>query len=155
MTIIAGMIAISKQSINRAMQKVRELTPRGTHLPLEQSVKTINQWYVGWASYYSMTQYPSQLKKIDAHTRRRLRSRLIGQQKKKRNLFKKVIKRKVSKRLAAKTIFSNKGRWALSHSMAIERAYPNRFFIGELKLKIRSNMKLAHWFDVQKWIKVT
>lgn len=155
MTIIAGAIAISAQSINRAMDKVKELTPRGTHLPLEQTIKRINNWYMGWSGYYRMTQYPSQLAKIEAHIRRRLRSRLVDQQKKRRHLFEKLVKRGVACQLAAKTVFSNRGRWALSHTRAMEAAYPNRWFIVEKGVKVRSTEKHPHWFDILQWVKVT
>ena len=36
MTIIDGTVAISRQSMQRAMQKVKELTPRGTYLGLAE-----------------------------------------------------------------------------------------------------------------------
>lgn len=55
-----------------------------------------------------MTQYPSQLKKIEAHIRRRLRSRIIGQQKRKRYLVKKLVRYGVRKKVAEKTVYSNK-----------------------------------------------
>ncbi|MCP3953845.1 MAG: group II intron reverse transcriptase/maturase, partial [Desulfobacterales bacterium] len=42
MTVIRGAIAISVQSMRRARQKVRELTPRGTHLSIEKTVARIN-----------------------------------------------------------------------------------------------------------------
>lgn len=155
MTIIAATIAISGQSINAAMQKVKKLTPRGTHMGIEKTIEQINKWYVGWSAYYSMTQYPSQLKKIEAHTRRRLRARLVDHQKRRRYLFKKLVKRKVSKRLAAKTVYSNKGRWALSHTAAVQRAYPNKWFIQHLGQKIRSTENRPHWFPIRKWVKVT
>jgi len=155
LTIIAGTIAISARSMNRAMTRVKELTPRGTHLTLEKTIERINNWYMGWSSYYSMTQYPAQLAKIEAHIRRRLRSRLVDQQKKKRNLFEKLVKRMVPRRLAAKTVFSNKGRWALSHTRAMEAAYPNQWFINDMGLKVRSTQKYPHWFNVRQWIKVT
>ena len=155
MTIIAGTIAISAQSITRAMAKVKELTPRGTHLTLERTIENLNKWYMGWSSYYSMTQYPSQLRKIEAHVRRRLRSRLVGQQKRKRNLFRKLVKRGVPRYLVGKALFSNKGRWALSHTPAVERAYPNRWFIEEMELRIRSNEQQPHWFNLDQWIRET
>ena len=155
MTIIAGVVAISFQSMNRAMAKVKELTPRGTHLKLEKAIGQINSWYMGWANYYSMTQYPSQLAKIEAHIRRRLRSRLVDQQKKRRYLFKKLVKRGVSRPKAARAVFSNKGRWALSHTNAVEAAYPNRWFIEEMGLKVRSTEKHPHWFNIYQWDKVT
>jgi hypothetical protein len=77
MTIVGDTIAISHKALQGAMAKVKELTPRGTHLTLEASIERINSWYAGWSSYFAMTYYPSQLKKIEAHIRRRLRSRLV------------------------------------------------------------------------------
>jgi len=155
MTIIAGAIAISAVSMNRAMAKVKELTPRGTFMTLERTIECINRWYTGWSGYYRMTQFPSQLCKIEAHIRRRLRSRFVGQQKRKRHLVKKLIKRGVRRGYAARTVFSNKGRWVLSHTRALERAYPNRWFIGEMGLKIRSDEKHPQWFPTARWIRLT
>lgn len=155
LTIINGAITISAQSMERAMQKVKELTPRGTHLSLELTMKRINSWYVGWSGYYLMTQYPSQLVKIEAHIRRRLRARLVDQQKKRRHLFKKLIRRGVSESQAAKTVYSNDGRWVLSRTRAVHRAYPNRWFTDVVGQKLRSNALLKHWFDIRQWINVT
>lgn len=152
MTIIAGTIAISSVSMKRAMAKVKELTPRGTYMTLERTIELINKWYTGWSGYYRMTQYPNQLSKIEAHIRRRLRSRLVGQHKRKRHLFKKLVKRGVRRGFAAKTVFSNKGRWALSHTFAVERAYPNRWFKEEMGQKIRSDEEHPYWFSLKHWI---
>jgi hypothetical protein len=33
------------------MEKVKALTPRGTHKALEPALDKINQWYVGWSNY--------------------------------------------------------------------------------------------------------
>jgi len=153
LTIIEGAIVISSQSMKRAMQKVKELTPRGTYLPLEATMKRINSWYIGWSGYYSMTQYPSQLHNIEAHIRRRLRSRFVDQQKKRRHLFRKLIKRGVSRGLAS-TVFSNRGRWVLSNTMALTRAYPVCWFIDVAGQWIRSEERQRHWFPLHQWIKV-
>jgi hypothetical protein len=59
------------------MGKIKELTPGGTHRTLETTLARINQWYRGWSSYFSLTQYHAQLVKIEAHLRRGLRSQLI------------------------------------------------------------------------------
>ncbi len=153
MTIIDGTIAISHQSIQRAMQKVKELTPRGTHLTLEQTMKRINEWYMGWSGYYLMTQYPAQFVKIEAHIRRRIRARIVDQQKKRRHLYNKLIKRGIPKS-QAKTVFLNHGRWVLSRTGAMHKAYPNRWFTDVMEQQLRSNAKLKHWFGIRKWISV-
>jgi RNA-directed DNA polymerase len=154
MTIIDGTRAIARKSLSHALTKVKELTPRGTHDILRNTIKQINNWYRGWSNYFSMTQYPSQLKSVEAHIRRRLRSRIVDQQKSRRNLFNILIKRGISSSKAA-IVFSNINRWALSHVNGVERAYRNDWFIKDMNLQIRSNETREHWFDVKQWIRLT
>jgi len=153
-TLVQGAVAIAHKAVQSAMAKVKALTPRGTHLTLETTLARINQWYVGWSSYFSLTQYPSQLHKIEAHIRRRLRSRLIDQQKSRRNLYRKLVTRGVSRRQAANAVFSNDQRWALSNTFAVTKAYPNRWFIQDLGQSIRSEQRLPHWFELSLWIRL-
>lgn len=152
-TVVQGTIAIAHRALQAAMVQVKELTPRGTHLTLETTLAKINQWYVGWSSYFSLTQYPSQLVKIEAHIRRRLRSRLVDQQKSQRHLFRKLVQRGVRPCYAA-VAYSHRKRWALSKTVAVSKAYPNRWFIQQGQF-IRSDHRLAHWFDVSQWIGLT
>ncbi|MEA3292779.1 MAG: group II intron reverse transcriptase/maturase [Pseudomonadota bacterium] len=151
-TVVNGSIAIAHKALQTAMRKVEALTPRGTHQTLETTLNKINQWYVGWSNYYGLTCYPSQLRKIEAHIRRRLRSRVVSQQKRKRHLYRTLVKRGVPRRQAVSAVFSNDKRWALSNARAVTRAYPNAWFINLMGQEIRSDRKLAHWFDVSQWI---
>jgi group II intron reverse transcriptase/maturase len=153
-TVVNGTIAIAHKALQTAMEKVKALTPRGTHKALEPALDKINQWYVGWSNYYSLTNYPSQLNKIEAHIRRRLRSRLVSQQKRKQHLYRNLVKRGVPRKQASKAVFSNNKRWVLSNARAVTRAYPNSWFINLKGQEIRSDRKLAHWFDVSQWIRL-
>jgi RNA-directed DNA polymerase len=155
MTIVNAAIAISKRALDKAMEKIKELIPRGTHISLEQTMETINKWYQGWGSYFKMTQYPAQLKKIEAHIRRRLRARIIGQQKHKRHLYHKLVKLGVNKRLAMKTVYSNCKTWALSHTRALEQAYSIDWFTDRMGQKIFSNLNLPGWLGINEWVKLT
>ena len=107
---------------------------------------------MGWSNYYNLTNYPSQLGKIEAHIRRRLRSRLVSQQKRRQFLYQNLVKRGVPFKQASKAAFSNNKRWALSNTRAVTKAYPNSWFINLKGQEIRSDQKLAHWFDVSQWI---
>jgi len=153
-TIVGGTIAIAHKALQGAMARVKELTPRGTQLRLEDSIERINSWYVGWSSYFALTNYPAQLHKIEAHIRRRLRSRLIDQQNSQRNLYRKLTKRGVPRRQAAAAVYSHRGRWALSNTRAVTKAYPNGWFTAVMGQAIRSNRKLPHWFGVDRWIRL-
>ena len=153
MTIAKRTVAISKAALSKAMEKVKELIPRGTNLPIEKAIEKINSWYCGWASYFKMTQYPAQLRLIEAHIRRRLRARIVSQQKKKRHLFKKLIKRGVSENLANRTVYRNHKTWYLSHTKALEKAFPNNWFIETLGQRIVSEENFGHWFGKDVWVK--
>lgn len=154
MTIIKGTIAISKVALNKAIEKVKELIPRGTSLSIENAIDEINVWYQGWASYFKMTQYPAQLRSVEAHIRRRLRARIVSQQKKKRHLVKKLIKRGVGKSFAKRTVHCNRKTWYLSHTRAVERGYPNSWFTDVLGQFIMSDKKLGHWLNIDVWVKL-
>ena len=46
-TVVNGTIAIAHKALQKAMDKVKALTPRGTHKALEPALDKINQWNVG------------------------------------------------------------------------------------------------------------
>lgn len=144
-------ITMSQKSFKRAMAKTKELIKRRTHIPLEHQISKVNRWYVGWSNYYKMTDYPSQLQSIEAHIRRRFRSQLVSNQKRERNLVRKLKRRGVRESLAKRTAY-NKGCWAKSHTAGVERAWNNAWFESE-GLKIVSDNKLAHWEPVGVWLK--
>lgn len=154
MTIVKGLISISKAAINKGMEKVKLLTPRGSHLPIEKAIDQFNTWFRGWGTYFSMTQFPAQLKAIEAHARRRFRARFVKQQKRPRYLVRKLVKLGVTKKRAAGAVYSNRGPWRLSHTRALEQAYPNRWF-SEIGMLILSDQKLKHWQPVTEWVKLT
>lgn len=153
MTIACTMMLISKVSMARAMEKVKELTPRRSHLSLERQIDKINQWYVGWSGYYSMTETPSQLQSIEAHIRRRLRAQLVRNQKRRRHLDRKLIQQGVRAGLAHKTAYSNHGVWKLSHTAATEQAWSKSWF-RQMGLKIASQAVKSHWKSLTVWVKL-
>jgi RNA-directed DNA polymerase len=144
---------ISGKSMEKAMEKVKELTPRRTHKPLEQSLKEINAWYRGWSSYFKMTQYPAQLHTVEAHIRRRLRARLIRNMKRKRTIAARFREKGVSEGSIKKAVFANNNWWKLSHTTAAHKTFSNEWF-AEQGLYIRSDDKLKHWFAVTDWVKI-
>ncbi len=131
MTIVAGMITISSMSMSRANDRLCELIPRRTNQSIEATVEKLNIWYRGWSGYYGITEDKRQLQRVEAHARRRLRSRIVYEHKRPRNLKRTLLKRGVSE-YAANRIINNKGIWATSRSPAMHRAFPNRYFIEEL-----------------------
>ncbi len=152
-TIVTGTITISSKSVSRAMEKVRELIPTNSPIPVERTLEKVNSWYRGWSEYFSLTQYPQQLLKIEAHVRRRLRARIVRQCKRRRTLYRRLIQRGVKKKSAAQIAYSNKGPWKISHN-AMTKAYPNDWFTSIAGQFIRSGHNLQHWFPLNRYIRL-
>lgn len=154
MTIVNGLIAISKAAYGKAMDKVKDLIARRSHKSLEENMKEVSRWYTGWANYFKMGQFPSQLAAIEAHIRRRFRARFVGQHKRRRFLIRKLMRMGVNKRGAAKCACLPRKTWYKSHTRAVEQALPNRYFIEEVKQQIFSNLRLKHWEPRDRWVKL-
>jgi|JI102314A1RNA_FD_contig_81_936474_length_2290_multi_2_in_0_out_0_2 RNA-directed DNA polymerase len=155
MTIVHGYIAISKVALKKAMEKVKNLIPRGTHIPIEQAIDQFNNWYRGWGAYFNITQFPAQLQVIEAHVRRRYRARIVRQKKRPRSLFRLLRKRGVSNSIAAKTAYSNRGPWRTSHIRGMEQAYSKKWFKDYLGMLILSEEDKEHWLPLNTWVKLT
>lgn len=153
MTITGGAIAISKKALAGAYDRVKELTPRGSHETVESRVKRINEWYRGWSNYFSLTQFPVQLDGLESHMRRRLRAMLISQHHRRRFLYKRFRDRGASHRQAA-IVYTRQRTWALSITKATHIAWPNKWFIEDLGLMTALNSRQKHWFKLNRWPKL-
>jgi len=149
-TVVRGHVAISQGALNSARLKLKELIPRGSHLPIEKTIEKYNEWYLGWWNYFKVSRYPNQFRRIEAHARRRMRSRIIGASKRKRFLVKKLRRQGTSKNAAFKTVYSPRGRWRLSNTRVLNNAF-NIMWFRRRGMLIKSEQRLEHWFHVKRW----
>ncbi len=154
MTIMLGLATIAPQAMEKAMVKVKDLTPRGIAKPIERTIEDFNRWYRGWSSYFEMTCYPNQFAVIEAHTRRRLRAHLLRNLKRRRHLARALIRAGVKKQTAYRHAYTHKSWWALSHDLVITRMYPNRWF-EERGMFIKSKETHPHWLGVKERVRIS
>jgi RNA-directed DNA polymerase len=94
---------IAPKALLRCKQRVRELTRRTRGISLQQMTKELASYLRGWKSYFGYCQTPSVLHGLDQWIRRRLRS-VIWKQKKRRS------------------------SWRLANSPALSTTFPNAYF---------------------------
>ncbi len=94
---------IAPKALLRFKRRVRELTGRNRGISVEQMTKELATYLRGWKSYFGFCETPSVLQVLDQWTRRRLRS-----------LIWKQWKRRVS--------------WRLANSPAMSYAFPIAYF---------------------------
>ena len=119
---------IAPKSIQRAMNRLRELTRRKRGGTLKQIVEELNRYLTGWLGYYGFSEARTPLRDLDRRLRRRLRSLLWNRWKTPRTRYRELKQRGVSDELARNTASSGKGPWRLSASKALSFALPNAFF---------------------------
>ena len=120
---------IAPKAVKRFKQRVRELTGRSRGISIRRMAQELSQYLRGWLGYFGHCQTPSVLEDFDKWIRRRLRS-MIWKQWKRRfwPRYRQLRKRGVEKRLAANTAGSNHGPWRLAKSPALAIALPNAYF---------------------------
>ncbi len=119
---------IAPKALTRFRQRVRELTQRTRGVSLEQMLRPLSQYLIGWRAYFGLCQTPWQLESLDSWIRRRLRSVLWTQWKRPRRRVAELRRRGVGLEWAVKTACSAHGPWRLSHNPTICQALPNAYF---------------------------
>jgi RNA-directed DNA polymerase len=94
---------IAPKALLRCKRKIRELTRRTRGISLERMTKDLASYLRGWKSYFGICETPSVLKGLDQWIRRRLRS-VIWKQRKRRS------------------------SWRLANSPALSVPYPIAYF---------------------------
>ena len=146
MTVLAGgMAMISVGAMKKAKERVKELIPRSGRGSLETQVEWVNLWYQGWSGYYAMTNYPSQLRQIEANIRMRFRLQFLKNHKRKKHLFRKLCQQGARSATAYRAVYlKNSGRWRLAHDFTVNLAWSESWF-RQRGLKTRSKAAQDHW----------
>jgi group II intron reverse transcriptase/maturase len=75
-------IRISTKGKARTKDKIRELTPRNNPFSMHQVIKNLNEYLMGWISYYRLQEFKRPLRELDEFIRSRLRSMQLKKWKK-------------------------------------------------------------------------
>ena len=124
-------VKLSKRSLQRAMDRIRELTPRNWGGSLEGCIDKVSAYLKGWFGFFGICREAEERSfgGLDAHIRRRLRAIQLKQWKRKRTIARKLIKLGVRPRTAWHRIYQGRqGWWRLSHNPAVHRGLRNAYF---------------------------
>lgn len=127
-------VHLSKRSCRRLDRKIRELTPRNWGRPLDACIEQANRYLTGWVGYFRLcTEEGAALfARYDAHIRRRMRAIVVRQRGRPRHLYRHLIARGASRKVAARTAWRSCGIWKKSNLPGVTRAYGNAWFRARL-----------------------
>lgn len=119
-------LKVSPKALDRLKTRLRVLTRRTRGHRLADVVADLRNYLLGWKAYFGIAEVPSPLREIDKWLRRRLRCYLWKQWG--RSGYRQLRRLGVSVRDAWQTSKSAHGPWRLSHTPALYRALPSRYF---------------------------
>ena len=116
---------IAPKAIDRFRERVREITHKSRGNSMEQVMAELARYVRGWRGYFGFCETPAVLKHLDSWVRRRVRCAFWRQWKTGRKRYAELVRRGVSRELAAKTAGARCGPWRVSQSPALDRALSN------------------------------
>ena len=126
--------SISKQSLKKHKDKLREILSRSKPMTLEQRIFKLNQVNIGWINYYGIAKCKNIVTQLDKWIRQRLRMCIWKQWKKVKTRYKNLKKLGLNHWQAIKFANTRKGYWRTANSPIMETTFTNQFF-NDLGLK--------------------
>ena len=117
-------IRIANRTKERFMEKIRTLTKRTRSGEMEELIRQINRYLIGWMGYYRLASTPSVYKELDGWIRRRLRQMQWKRWKRGTTRYREIVKLGVPTERAALGAVGT-SPWRMSHSPVIHEALSN------------------------------
>jgi RNA-directed DNA polymerase len=124
-------IRISKESVERMKNRIREITSRKKPYPMEYRIEKLNQYLMGWCGYFALADTPSVFGKFDSWIRRRLRMCIWKNWKKPNTKVRKLIGLGVPQGKAYEWGNTRKSYWRISKSPILHRTLGNSYWSSQ------------------------
>ncbi len=105
---------IAPKALDKFKGRIRDMTRRTRGFGLQQLIKELKPYIVGWRGYFGFCQTPRVLTNLEAWIRRRLRVYLWRQWRTRQNRFAELRRRGIAKFPAAVAAGSPTGLWRMS-----------------------------------------
>jgi len=138
-----GKLVIASHSIERLQDKIRRMTKRNRGVSLEVVITELNKTLRGWINSFQLTQWPSQLKRLDEWIHRKLRCYRLKQRKRTWPIAKFLISLGVPAQSAWALAKSGKGWWRLSMSVPVHHAMTNAWFKEQALISLLQKIALV------------
>jgi RNA-directed DNA polymerase len=124
-------VLLSQRTKRNARDRICQLTPRTWGGTLESCILRINAWLRGWHQFFGIAsaEEQQQMRRIDAHIRRRLRAIVLHHWKRQRTIARRLVALGVKPQSAWRAVYAGKkSTWALSHAPAVDHGLRNAYF---------------------------
>lgn len=115
-------LRIAPKTRMRFKEKIRKLTRRSTSISIEERLKRLNEYIIGWMGYFGIAQTRSIFQELDEWIRRRLRMCLLKQWKRCKTKLRNLAGLGIDKEWACRIALSRKMHWRLANTPQVNKA---------------------------------
>lgn len=139
-------VRIAPQSIERLMQRVRELMRQGRGQSLARTIQRLNPLLRGWANYFSPSVQHKRMKNLDGWLRRRLRCLLWRQWKRPRTCERHLLAQGLDPERAWRSSVNGREPWWNASASHMQQAFPNVWFqrLGLVSIHVHTHAENLH-----------
>jgi len=123
-----GRLTIAPASLERAKDRIREITRRNRGISLERMISELNSFLTGWVTYFRYASAKTHLKRLDEWVRRKLRCMRLKQRKRVRSITAFLVSLGVPHWRARKLGGSGRGGWCMAGSPPATEAMTLQWF---------------------------
>ena len=132
------------KSIKKFKDKIRELTSRKQARSIEDILKRLKRYTVGWLGYYSIADMESHIKRLNEWIRRRIRQIYWKQWKRIKTRHDNLVKLGIDNENAWKWANSRKAYWRISNSQVLSMSLTNKYLASVGYDDILERYKVLH-----------
>lgn len=149
-TFLRNKIRWTDDTLHKFKYRIRRLTKRNWGVSLKYRMTSLNRYIRGWIGYFRLSEYYSNVERVDEWIRRRLRACIWKQWRKTRTKIRKLIQLGVSKAEAIRTGASSKSYWRLSKTLATNIGMSNQWFKDLGLVSVREEWISFHYPNNKK-----
>ncbi|MBX3395326.1 MAG: group II intron reverse transcriptase/maturase [Phycisphaerae bacterium] len=123
-----GRLGIAPVSLQRAKERIRQITRRNQGVSLERMISELNSFLTGWVTYFRHAACRGHLQDLDQWIRRKLRCVRLKQRKRAKSIAEFLHSLGVPKNRSWTTAACGKGWWRTTASPAAHEAMPPAWF---------------------------
>jgi len=121
------LVRIANQALERCRNKLRELTRRTRQGKLEEVIRGLNEYTMGWIGYFRLSDARTPLEELDEWIRRRLRQMVWKRWKRGRTRWRELVKLGVPPKMAGLGAVQH-GPWRMAASPVVNMALSNAYW---------------------------
>ena len=126
--LLNGKLGIAPKSVQRAKEKIRQITRRNRGVSLARVIVELNLFLVGWLVYYRLAACRAEFQRLDEWIRRKLRCYRLKQRKRGSSVSGFLRRLGVSALQASRLAGSGKGPWRLARTRQMHSAMSVEWF---------------------------